>query len=102
MAQPIAMRAVVARAALVQAEPDLELLVPVATNIVCFRYAPPGCEEEDVRRLNVEIMLRLQETGVAALSDTTIHGKHCLATSHASSSSSPCSRSATPPMRSCC
>jgi glutamate/tyrosine decarboxylase-like PLP-dependent enzyme len=31
-----------------------------------------------LKRLNVEIMLRLQEDGVAAISDTTVHGKHCL------------------------
>jgi aromatic-L-amino-acid/L-tryptophan decarboxylase len=31
-----------------------------------------------LKRLNVEIMLRLQENGVAAISDTTVRGKHCL------------------------
>ncbi|TIS74802.1 MAG: amino acid decarboxylase, partial [Mesorhizobium sp.] len=28
--------------------------------------------------VNTEIMLRLQEEGIAALSDTTVHGQHCL------------------------
>ena len=28
--------------------------------------------------LNAEIMLRLQEEGIAAVSDTTVHGEHCL------------------------
>lgn len=65
-------------AELVRSHPPLELLAEPEANIVCFRFAPPGCEEEDVRRLNVEIMLRLQESGVAALSDTTIHDRHCL------------------------
>ena len=31
-----------------------------------------------LRALNIEIMLRLQEAGIAAVSDTTIHGRHCL------------------------
>jgi aromatic-L-amino-acid decarboxylase len=31
-----------------------------------------------LKALNIEIMLRLQEEGVASLSDTTVHGEHCL------------------------
>jgi glutamate/tyrosine decarboxylase-like PLP-dependent enzyme len=31
-----------------------------------------------MKALNIEIMLRLQEAGIAALSDTTVHGVHCL------------------------
>jgi aromatic-L-amino-acid/L-tryptophan decarboxylase len=31
-----------------------------------------------LKHLNVEIMLRLQEDGIAAISDTTVQGKHCL------------------------
>jgi glutamate/tyrosine decarboxylase-like PLP-dependent enzyme len=31
-----------------------------------------------LKAVNTEIMLRLQEEGVAAVSDTTIHGEHCL------------------------
>ena len=64
--------------ALVDAEPALELVAPTNINIVCFRYRPPGLDEGALKRLNVEIMLRLQEDGIAAISDTTVHGKHCL------------------------
>jgi aromatic-L-amino-acid decarboxylase len=28
--------------------------------------------------VNSEIMVRLQEEGLAAVSDTTVHGEHCL------------------------
>ena len=63
---------------LVRANRALELLAEPEINIVCFRYAPKGMDEESLKRLNVEIMLRLQETGIAALSDTTIRGRHCL------------------------
>jgi glutamate/tyrosine decarboxylase-like PLP-dependent enzyme len=59
-------------------ETMLELMAPTVIDIVCFRYNPGGLDEGTLRDLNIEIMLRLQETGVAAVSDTTIHGRHCL------------------------
>lgn len=63
---------------LVRANPPLELFAEPEINIVCFRLAPEGHDEDAIKRLNIEIMVRLQETGVAALSDTTIGGRHCL------------------------
>lgn len=56
----------------------LELAVPTDINIVCFRYNPGGLTTEQLTAINTEIMLRLQENGTAALSDTTVHGAHCL------------------------
>jgi glutamate/tyrosine decarboxylase-like PLP-dependent enzyme len=35
-------------------------------------------DREGLKALNTGIMLRLQEEGTAALSDTTVHGEHCL------------------------
>jgi glutamate/tyrosine decarboxylase-like PLP-dependent enzyme len=52
--------------------PELELLAPVALNIVCFRYR---CEDAD--RVNAGIVVALQEAGVVAPSTTSING--CLA-----------------------
>ena len=63
---------------LIEAEPLLELVAPTTINIVCFRFRPGGITGEALKALNVEIMLRLQEEGTAALSDTTINGEHCL------------------------
>jgi aromatic-L-amino-acid/L-tryptophan decarboxylase len=63
---------------LIEAEPRLELLAPVGINIVCFRYRAPGATAADRKELNVELMLRLQEEGTAALSDTTVEGEHWL------------------------
>jgi aromatic-L-amino-acid/L-tryptophan decarboxylase len=63
---------------LIEAEPDLELVAPTNINIVCFRYRSPGLDGGALKELNTEIMLRLQEEGLAALSDTTVHGEHCL------------------------
>lgn len=63
---------------LVEAEPALELMAPTTINIVSFRHRLSGGSEERLKALNTEIMLRLQEEGIAALSDTTVQGRHCL------------------------
>ena len=57
-------------AAHIRETPPLELLAPVALNIVCFRYA---CENADA--VNRAIVEDLQEAGVVAPSLTTIDGK---------------------------
>jgi len=49
---------------------ELELLAPVALNIVCFRYR---CD--DANRVNNEIVIALQESGIAAPSSTTLNGQ---------------------------
>lgn len=48
---------------------QLELLAPVSLNIVCFRYR---CADAD--RVNADIVVALQESGIAAPSSTTING----------------------------
>jgi glutamate/tyrosine decarboxylase-like PLP-dependent enzyme len=63
---------------LVAAEPWLESLAPTTINVVCFRFRPPGLDEAELKRVNVEIMMRMQEEGVAVVSDTTIRDRHCL------------------------
>jgi glutamate/tyrosine decarboxylase-like PLP-dependent enzyme len=50
--------------------PELELLAPVELNIVCFRY-----RGEDSDRLNEQIVVALQESGIAAPSTTRIGGR---------------------------
>jgi aromatic-L-amino-acid/L-tryptophan decarboxylase len=64
--------------ALIQAEPLLEIVSPPNINIVCFRYRPEGMNGDGLKAFNIEIMLRLQEQEIAALSDTTVRGEHCL------------------------
>lgn len=63
---------------MVDATPELKLMAPTTINITCFRYEPDPLSEEDLRALNTEIMLRLQEAGIAAISDTTVAGRHSL------------------------
>lgn len=64
--------------ALIEAEPDLTLMAPTASTVVCFRHDPGDLDEAALRVQNTEIMLRLQESGIAVISDTTIHSQHCL------------------------
>jgi glutamate/tyrosine decarboxylase-like PLP-dependent enzyme len=59
----------------IRSHPDLQLLAPVSLNIVCFRYAPASAAPELLDRLNQEILLRLQETGTAVPSSTTLDGR---------------------------
>ncbi|KUJ79728.1 amino acid decarboxylase [Ruegeria marisrubri] len=63
---------------MIVASNDLELMAPVLLNIVCFRFRTDNHSEDELRHINTEIMLRLQEKGIAAPSDTTIAGRHCL------------------------
>jgi glutamate/tyrosine decarboxylase-like PLP-dependent enzyme len=52
----------------VLAEPNLELLAPVALNIVCFRYGGDDA-------LNAQIVVDLHESGIVAPSTTFIDGR---------------------------
>lgn len=64
---------------LIESHPDLELVAPVPLNIVCFRFAPRHVSSEDVlNRLNEEILVRVQESGVAVPSGTKIDHKFAL------------------------
>lgn len=55
---------------LVEDTPVLELLAPVALNIVCFRYRSLQAD-----RVNADLVVALQESGIAAPSTTTINGQ---------------------------
>ncbi len=57
---------------MVDADPSMERMAPVAMNICCFRYV---LDEADLDALNREIVIRLQEEGIAAPSTTLIDGK---------------------------
>jgi aromatic-L-amino-acid/L-tryptophan decarboxylase len=62
----------------VDAEPDLELLAPAPLNIACIRYAPVDVEDDKLDAMNTEILLRLQESGIAVPSSTIIDGKFAI------------------------
>jgi aromatic-L-amino-acid decarboxylase len=50
--------------------PELELLAPVELNIVCFRYRAKNSDQ-----LNKELVIALQESGIAAPSTTRIENR---------------------------
>jgi len=60
---------------LIEKEPDLELLAPTAMNIVNFRFVGDEIEDEKLDDINAEILMRLQERGIAAPSSTVLRGR---------------------------
>jgi aromatic-L-amino-acid decarboxylase len=52
------------------AEPRLELMAPVQLNIVCFRY-----RAADANKVNGDIVIDIQESGIAAPSTTLLDGQ---------------------------
>ena len=63
---------------LVHASPALELAAPVTLNVVCFRYVTPNMNGDELDEVNKQIVVELQEEGVAVLSGTVIKGKYVL------------------------
>jgi aromatic-L-amino-acid decarboxylase len=58
--------------------PNVVLSAPVSLNIVCFRVAPPAMSPEQQDALNKELLLRIQETGLAIPSGSRIGGRYIL------------------------
>ncbi len=58
--------------------PHVVLCAPVSLNIVCFRVAPPEMPPERQDALNKELLLRIQETGLAIPSGSTIAGRYVI------------------------
>lgn len=65
-------------AARIAAADDLELLAPVALNVVCFRLRPAGVAEHELDRLNEAVAVAVQESGTAVPSTTRIGGTRAL------------------------
>jgi aromatic-L-amino-acid decarboxylase len=65
-------------AELVRSASELELAVPVALNVCCFRYARPGLDDARLDGLNRQIVAELHERGIAAPSVVVIRGRNYL------------------------
>jgi glutamate/tyrosine decarboxylase-like PLP-dependent enzyme len=69
-------------AGMVHRHVELELLAPVPLNIVCLRYAGSGeraaASGERLDALNQELLIRLQERGIAVPSGTVLDGKFAI------------------------
>jgi len=55
--------------------PDVTLASPVSLNIACWRVTPAGTTPEQQDQLTREVLLRLQEMGVAVCSSTVLRGR---------------------------
>jgi glutamate/tyrosine decarboxylase-like PLP-dependent enzyme len=65
-------------AGLVTKHPRLELLAPAPLNVVCFRFVVLGADDAALNALNKEILLRIQESGLAIPSQTVLNGKFAI------------------------
>jgi glutamate/tyrosine decarboxylase-like PLP-dependent enzyme len=65
-------------AGLVDAAPELERMAPVELNIVCYRYKGDGLAEEMLNHVNEQLLVGLQEEGVAVPSSTNLGGRFAL------------------------
>ena len=62
----------------IEEHPRLELLAPVPLNMVCFRFVASGLDDAALNSVNGEILLRVQESGVAVPSSTVLDGRFAL------------------------
>jgi glutamate/tyrosine decarboxylase-like PLP-dependent enzyme len=63
---------------LIKEHEELELITPVTMNIVCYRYLMPGLTLDQVNLLNKEILMNLQERGIASPSYTILNEKYAI------------------------
>ncbi len=63
---------------LVNQHAELELLCPVSMNIVCYRFVASSLPTEKLNELNKEIVMRLQEEGIASPSSTVLNGRYAI------------------------
>jgi len=63
---------------LIEATPDLHLMAPIELSAVCFRYVGGKHTEDDLNRLNSEILRRILKRGNIYLSNATVHSRFCL------------------------
>ena len=63
----------------VDAAASWERLAPVAFSVVCFRYHPPGVDDEAIlERINATVMERVNRSGSAFLSHTKLDGRYVI------------------------
>jgi aromatic-L-amino-acid/L-tryptophan decarboxylase len=65
-------------AQLVQQTENFELLAATSLNIICFRYNPGDHSDEELNTLNKNILMELQERGIAAPSYTLLQNRYAI------------------------
>ncbi|MEU9128006.1 pyridoxal-dependent decarboxylase [Kitasatospora sp. NPDC048540] len=64
--------------ALVEADPELELLAPVETSIVAFRHRPAGLTEQELDTLNARLPAAVQQRGRVFVTGALLAGREML------------------------
>jgi aromatic-L-amino-acid/L-tryptophan decarboxylase len=62
----------------IAADPAYELLAPVPFGLVCFRWRPPGCTEEELDALNARLLARVNESRDRYLTHTRLGGRYAI------------------------
>ena len=63
---------------LIDKAPELELATKVTLNVVCFRYIKAGLDNNILDEINKQIIIELQEQGIAVVSGTIVNDKYVL------------------------
>ena len=63
---------------MISGEADFEILAPVTTCVVCFRYRPTGYDEKQINSLNEKLNHQLNDSGKLYLTHTVLGGKYTL------------------------
>ena len=65
-------------AELIKREPNLEITLPVESDVLYFRYVFAGVHESDLDGINRVILYELWRNNCRIISDSTIDGKYML------------------------
>lgn len=57
---------------------DFEILAPAYFNTVCFRFSPEGMSEEELNRINEELLEKINADGKIYLTHTKLSGKYAI------------------------
>jgi aromatic-L-amino-acid/L-tryptophan decarboxylase len=63
---------------LIDNQSNLEILAPVSMSIVCFRFRKKGLSDPELNDFNKELLMRLQEQGIASPSSTILQGQFAI------------------------
>jgi glutamate/tyrosine decarboxylase-like PLP-dependent enzyme len=63
---------------LIQNHDELQLVSPILLQIVCFRFIVPNFTNDRLNTINYEILIKLQESGIAVPSSTILDDKYVI------------------------
>ncbi len=63
---------------MISSNPHLRVMAPVGMSIVCYQFFEVGLSEDARNELNREILIQLQERGIASPSSTILGNQYCI------------------------